>query len=82
MTEEQIKREKRNIIILIILTIVWFGFFFHNAITISKEYESLQKIYKVTSIDDVQMLNIQSNIINNQLIIINNEEKLLKLLNK
>ena len=82
MTDEQIKKEKRNIVILIILTVVWFGFFFHNAVTVSKEYESLDKISQMTSVDDIQMINSQSNIIKNQMIIISNEEKLLKLLNK
>jgi hypothetical protein len=79
MTEEQIKKEKRNIVILIVLTIVWFGFFFHNAVTVSKEYESLEKIYKITAADDIQILNTQSNIIKNQMIIINNQQSFINL---
>lgn len=80
MTEEQIK--KKNTITFIILTIVWFGFFFHNYMTISREYESLKEISNMTFYDDAKILNAQSNIIANQLIIITNEEKILFHFNK
>ena len=67
MSSCDIKKEKKLILILTILGIIWIGFFIHNSITTSYESDKLKLI-----------INNQSIIIENQLKLTTNEVEMMK----
>jgi hypothetical protein len=72
MSNEQ-KSENRNVVILIILTIIWFGFFLHNNITISNNYSQLKQIVDITITNHLEIVHNQQLILNIQREIITNQ---------
>jgi len=69
-TDEQLKKEKQNIIILIILTVIWFGFFLHNSITVNKQYVQMEQISQTIATNSQQILKTQELILEKELLLI------------